>query len=153
MASDGLWILVMNASRARILRSVEPTTASGTRDLLLRAAERRLREMLVRLDAAPPRPGRRAVGRSGAGVEPWRSLLEADRDCFSREVAGFLEAHRLAGDFGRLVVFARPGVLGRLHTAMPNHLRTRVMLEVEQDIIDLPSLALHSRIAETLKSL
>ena len=153
MASNSLWILMMNVSRARIFREGELTPGKRARGILLRSAERQLRQALMDADFVAPPVGRRVNGRSAARPKPRFGLLQLDISTFNEEVVMFLTAHRLAGDFDGLVVFARSGILEGLHAAMPNALRACVVLEVEEDLMDLPDPAKHLRIEKALNSL
>lgn len=124
MPEHDLWILVMNSTRARILRGLGP----GQGELVLRSG---LEGML---DAMCERPALR------------RQQLRADELAFRRRVVALLEAHRMAGDFGRLAVFAPRPLLPEIRAAMPGPLRGAVVAEVARNLIrlseaDLPQAA------------
>jgi protein required for attachment to host cells len=145
MNTGNLWILVMNSTRARILRGV-PSRAPARAELVLRSNQRRLREVIS--DTLVTRPMSQFNGPlSEAG---WRRPLDEDEVVFSRQVAALLEAHRLAGDFGRLAVFAAPEMLEILHQAMPPALRDRIVAEVDENLIALSEAELPKRVAADL---
>lgn len=158
MDAGNLWILVMNATRARILRglpgALPPAAVSGPAngtasptELVVRARQPYLRELLSGTAAAPPGA---LLPRGRAPAADWRRPLDADEALFCRQVSMMLEAHRLAGDFDRLAVFATPDMLERLHEAMPAGLRERVTAEIAENLVALPAAALSGRIAESL---
>ena len=125
------WALVMNATRARILRGLSP---GAPPELVMRAGHRRLRAMLA---------DRRGL-ELPAGSQVPDPLHEDDRD-FVREVVAMLEAHRLAGDFEVLTVIAAPRTYELLHEAMPGRLAARVHRRTERNLaavdpVDLPRL-------------
>lgn len=157
MDAGNLWILVMNATRARILRglpgAMPPAAVSGPAngtawpaELVVRARQPYLRELLSGAAAAPPG----ALLPRGRAAADWRRPLDADEALFCRQVSMMLEAHRLAGDFDRLAVFAAPDMLERLHEAMPAGLRERVTAEIAENLVALSEAALSGRIAQSL---
>lgn len=146
MDAEVLWILVMNTSRAQILRDATTSGESDRRRLALRADRRRLAALLDAPDMLLPG---RAAGRA-ARRAAWHRALEADHAAFVKQIVDLLEAHRIAGDFSRLAVFAAPRVLNRLRSVMPRHLREVVAAEVAENVIDLPFPLMRQRIAALL---
>ncbi|WP_127904243.1 host attachment protein [Solirhodobacter olei] len=157
MDAGNLWILVMNATRARILRGLPgalslagtsglPGGAAGQAELVVRARQPYLREVLSGAAMAPAA----VVPRGHASAVDWRRPLDADESLFCRQVSMMLESHRLAGDFDQLAVFAVPDILEQLHQAMPAGLRDRVMAEIAKNLVALSEVDLSWRIAASL---
>ncbi|WP_158243231.1 baeRF12 domain-containing protein [Acidimangrovimonas sediminis] len=147
MTADILWILVMNTSRAQILRGIAGNGPGRPRRLVLRAEQRRMAALLgapeISLPVSPPRP---ATGRP-----IWLRAIEADQISFMKRVIDLLETHRVAGDFNRLAIFAAPKVLQRLRSAMPRRLRALVVAEIAENVVDLSYLAMRLRVAARLR--
>ncbi|SFI52155.1 host attachment protein [Albimonas pacifica] len=125
------WVLVMNSSRARVVRGLPREGSPALPELSMRAPNRRLGELMA------DKPGRSfasgAPGRRSAmdyGSDP---LREHDRD-FARQVIAMLEPHRAAGEFRALSIIAAPEMLGHLREAMPPALAAMVRRESDKNI-------------------
>ncbi|MGC9418777.1 MAG: host attachment protein [Rhodovulum sp.] len=126
MELDRIWIVVITATRARILRNSRsgPDGDAGAAELVLRADHRNLRDTMDR----PVHHGRltRICGIAGAvRSDP----VEADQRDFFRQVVQVLETHRLAGDFAGFAICAEPSLLERFRAEMPARLAARVVAE------------------------
>lgn len=115
------WAMVANQARARILRGLEQPhdLAPPPSELVYRARSSRLKACLCR------EPADRTAEVTAIG---------ADLDQFARELAPILNAHRLAGDFGRLALWAPERLLGALFSEMPRGLRACICLTVACDL-------------------
>ncbi|WP_127903857.1 host attachment protein [Solirhodobacter olei] len=149
METSGVWILIMNATRARILRGIDHRRSVPS-ELVLRSRQRRLRSVLGNGTYGGPHISGHAYPASH-GV--WNDMLVQDENDFSQQVVAFLESHRLARDFDRLVVFGAPEVLARLREAMPATLRGRVAAEIDQNLIRLSEAELEERVATVVEAL
>ena len=128
------WILIADASRARILERV--------------GAGRRLRPVVnggVETEIKPnrelisDRPGR-AADRGGAGSHPMQSVddwhrLEKER--FAAELAGRLSKAAVAGAYDHLVLIAPPRTIGDLRASLDEAARQRVVAEIGKDLTQL----------------
>ncbi|SNT42991.1 Protein required for attachment to host cells [[Luteovulum] sphaeroides subsp. megalophilum] len=129
----GCWVLVLDATRARILRNVEgPTMLS---ELVLRTPARKLRDIMA------DKPGRSfssmGWGRRSAmdyGSDP---LLEDEQE-FLRQVIALLDCHRKAGEILQLAIFAEHRVLGLLRPMLPPALERLVLHEAALNLLQLP---------------
>ncbi|MDP2063781.1 MAG: host attachment protein [Phaeovulum sp.] len=132
MKRDTFWALVMNSTRARILRGVRKGGHQGAPELVLRAPHRALRGILsgVPRDAAPP-PG---PGRCPA-LQCTSDPVREDATAFVEEVVVLLETHRKAGDFDRLAIFASQEVLGTLDKHLTAGLKAVTSSEVARDLM------------------
>ncbi|NVJ10194.1 host attachment protein [Myxococcus sp. AM001] len=143
MANGTLWILVGNASRARLFA----TDAKAEEDWRLveefhheesRAHQGKLLEQTDNPNAGtlhgPPMEN-----------EPdGRKELEHDR--FARELSSFLDQGHDRHDFDKLVIAAPPGFLGRMRRALSTRVRQRVLLDVDSDYSSVPAKDLPSRV-------
>ena len=147
MAGRVIWALVLNATRARILRGVAPGDGPAAPELVLRSEQRHLRDMIS------DKPGRSFAsaggGRRSAMSAPSDPVREDER-AFVREVIAVLESHRLAGDFDLLAVFASPEMLGILRALTPDGLRARIVAETTKNLAHESERDLVRIVSETL---
>ena len=134
------WALVMNSTRARILRGLATVDGEEHVEIVSRASLRHTRDVLAGL-SDPSDPERRHT-ESNAVVR--------DMQDFAAKTGEFLEQHRRAGDFARLAVFATPRMLAILRTEFPATLRKAVVLELPMDLITLPERELRDRVQSHL---
>lgn len=120
------WALVANQARARILRGLEQPLepACPPTELVYRAGSARLLACLCRDQA-------------DVTAETEVAAINADRGQFARELAAFLNAHRLAGDFVRLALWAPERLIRVLVPEMPAALHASVCLMVACDLTGL----------------
>jgi protein required for attachment to host cells len=130
------WALVMNSTRARILRGLATVDGEEHVEIVSRASLRHTRDVLAGL-SDPSDPDRRHT-ESNAVIR--------DMQDFAAEIGDMLEQHRRAGDFARLAVFAPPRMLALLRTEFPATLRTAVVLEQAVNMINLPEHELRERV-------
>lgn len=139
MVGKSTWALVCSASRARILRGLEPVPAPRQSELKLRARQDNLRALVAgRIGPVPPV--------AGAAASPW-DCLRADERLFAAEIAALLDAHRLAGEFSGLAVVSPPAMLALLREAFPLGLRRAFVLELAMDLLREDGDALRRRVA------
>lgn len=145
MKRDRVWAVVMNAVRARIVRDTEER--SGVRDLVVRAKQRHLRDMMA------DRPGRSfsSAGPRRSAMEYGSDPVREDMRAFAAEVVARLEEHRLAGDFDHLAVVATPQMLGILRPALTEGVRRIVVKETAKDLVSLPDAELKAAIRTILR--
>ena len=134
MGSDAVWIVLMNASRARVLRGVPGAAVPPQPDLPLRSTHRRLRRLLA--DAPGLGPG--DAGGVPSPPPPGADPLRRDQEDFVRRVIDLLATHLAAGDFAALAVFAEPGSLRLLRDLAPEPLARRIVAERPLALLHLP---------------
>ncbi len=140
-----IWALVMDSTRARLLRGLHSPDEPGQSELVMRSDAPKLRQIMS--DRPGPAVALR-VDRGRAAMECSRDYLAEDEREFLRQVLSLLDSHRRAGDFTSLVVFADPHVLRHLRREMGYPLKDRVAKEVPRNLLhlsalDLPRTILH----------
>jgi hypothetical protein len=134
MGGDLFWIVVMNATRARILRTgLHPPGAGDPGELVLRCAHRQLRALLA--GKAPP---------DGPAV------LRRDMQDFRERVIDVLCTHLAAGDFVRFALVADRDTLARMRDALPRALAVRLVATHAADMAHLPPKELAAALARIL---
>lgn len=145
MKPPKLWVLVADASRARIVRNFAPSQKLvEDTELVVRSEHRRLKEIMT------DKPGRSfaPVGSRRSSMEYRSNPVREDEKSFARTIVDMLNIHRLAGDFDQLAIYAAPRMLGDLHRILPASLRRVTIAEVPKDLTKLPALELHEAISE-----
>ena len=143
------WILIADASRARILERV------GARKRLHPVGNGGLEtEIKPNRELISDRPGR-AADRRGAGSHPMQSVddwhrLEKER--FAAELADRLSRAAVAGAYDKLVLIAPPRTIGDLRASLDESARQRVVAEICKDLTQLPDRELKEAIAELWQS-
>jgi len=147
MAHNPTWILVMSGTRARVLRGFGHEDGEPPGELVLRSEHRRLREIMA------DKPGRSQAcagdGRRSAMEYASDPLREDERDLL-RRVLDLLQAHRRAGDFRHLALYAEPQMLGLFRQMAPPALAEAVVSEHSKNLIHLEPRELAARVAEDL---
>lgn len=149
MAAVKTWALVMNGTRARVLRGLENGVSDATIELVSKAKSTHLRDILS------DRSGR-SFASDGSGrrsaMEPGSDPIMRDMQDFASETIDFLERHRRAGDFQKLAILAAPRMLGILRREMPATLHDKVILEEPTNYITLPQTELRKAVLRLLKT-
>lgn len=130
------WALVMNGTRARILRGLANVDGEEHVEIVSRASLRHIRDVLAGLTDPSDEEQRQAQS----------DAVICDMQDFTAETGELLELNRRAGDFARLAVFATPQMLAILRTEFPATLRTAIFLEQEMNLINLPKRELLERV-------
>lgn len=145
MSAPATWALVMNGTRARVLRGLEDGNGKDPIELLSRAPSTHLRDVMA------DKPGRSFASEGGgrrSAMELGSDPIRRDMQDFAGEVADLLETHRRAGDFHRLAIFADPHMLGILRAEFPATLWETVFLDMPMNIVSLSQDALRDRVLE-----
>jgi protein required for attachment to host cells len=149
MPKPTIWVLVADASRARLFRAEQPqqilTPALG---------EELIGSNLPSREIASDRPGR-SFDRGGQGrhaMEPSTDPARHAQEEFARDVVRLLDEKRKSGSFERLVVVAPPQFLGDLRAVMPQQLQAAVSAEVAKDLSKLPPHELQGHLREVLEA-
>jgi protein required for attachment to host cells len=142
-----LWILVINSTRARILRGLTTSGQSAAVELVMKGEVKNLREMFSeRPGQETPSQDQRHLSRFERGS----ASVSKDRREFIGQVLAMLDSHRRAGEFDTLAIFADTEVLGLLRQMMPEALRALVICEVAKNLVHLSAESLPKVILEEL---
>ena len=142
------WILVANASVARLFSRDSPTDP-----LVALATMEHPESRLKGIELANDRPGHEATDHSSGGnrYEPRSDVRRKEHQRFAREIAARLETGLAAGEFSTLCLFASSPFLGelkaqlseavnkRLQTALDSDLTSFGLAEIEQRLGDQPA--------------
>ncbi|MGO4915510.1 host attachment protein [Pseudogemmobacter sp. W21_MBD1_M6] len=139
MKNEKLWVLVLNSTRARILRNLGRDGSTTEAELVLRSENRHLKDIMS------DKPGRSfaSVGDRRSAMAYGSDPVFEDERAFAKEVLSVLETHRRAGDFDQLAVFSEPEMLGILRKEYPNLLKEKILGEYRKNLLheseqDLP---------------
>ena len=147
-----LWVLVMNATHARIIRSLawrpgpEEDAGSPPGEITREIEAKQLSDVMA------DKPGR-----SFASFSARRSAMEYGSDPLAeetrgliREVIALLEKHQRKDGFRELAIYAEPQVLGELRKMLPGPLRALVTHETDANYVNLSAQDLEKRLAADL---
>lgn len=145
-----LWVLVMNATHARILRNIgwrpgpdeEATEPPG--EITRQIEAKQLGDVMA------DRPGRSFASFSSrrSAMEYGSDPLAEDTRNLIRDVITLLEKHQRKGAFKELAIYAEPQVLGELRKMLPAPLRALVTHETDANFVNLAPADLTRRLNE-----
>lgn len=139
------WILIANRSKARVFDSDWPELTKCEEVASFVHPEATLHVG----DTVSDAPGRfRELGSAPHSGEPRTDFAHQMTGDFAQELVEYLEAHRLAGDFGAVMVFAPPLMLAALRKQMRRPLADLVTEELDKDYSALPDRELQQRLLE-----
>lgn len=143
--TQDVWILVCDASRARLFRDAprgkrlvqvdafeHPESRARARDLMADAHGRKP------VGPVPARSGRgqgTAYGRPGA--EPETDPKEVEAQKFARELAGVLEKGLDRHEYERLIIVAPPRFLGALRSVVSHEVEKHIEGTIDKDLTNL----------------
>jgi protein required for attachment to host cells len=145
--SDTTWVLIADASRARVFehsRSLQSLTLAFEDD----RPEHRDRS----LSGPSDRRGRvhDSVGQARHAMEPHTPLDERNRESFARELTERLATGANEQRYGQLLLVASPSMLGALRSHLDENLRERVIAEIDKDLTKIPAHELPEHLKEWL---
>ena len=149
-----IWILVSDASRARIY-SVE----LEHRPMVLRAEFEHSESRAMEKDLVSDRPGRMSQSTSSgghpghgsrSGMEPGTTAKEVEHERFARTLTAELNTQFSRNAFARLVVVANPEFLGLLRDSLSEPLKKALSASVNKDYTRLELRDLEEQLAEVL---
>jgi protein required for attachment to host cells len=142
--NDMTWIVVADASRARLLRRGR---VAGRWDEVRELAHPESR--MGSRDLTSDRDGRIGKGdRRRAGMPPTVSAHDREEERFAREVVEELEREHAAGSFERLVLVAAPRFLGLLRAELGDREARWVVGSHALDLTRLGTSAMDERLGE-----
>lgn len=127
-----VWIVVADASRARVFQCVENGRAFAEVEDFAHP-EGRARAADLKSDAMGRYfgKGERSQGHAAA---PDTDPVEHENDVFARTLAAHLDQAHQQGRFGRLWIVAAPKFLGRLRKEFSGNLASAIDREVDKDL-------------------
>ncbi|MBU8898743.1 host attachment protein [Corallococcus sp. H22C18031201] len=143
MADETLWILVANASRARLFA----TDAKGSEDwrLIDEFQHEESRAKTEELLNQPDNPNAGTLHGPPPENEP-NGRRELEHARFARELSTYLDRGHDRHAFDKLVIAAPPEFLGRVRRLLSTRVRQRVLLDVDADYSSLPARELPDRV-------
>lgn len=141
------WVLVADASRARLFRREADGRLSSALD------EELIGTHLPSREIASDRPGRTfdSGGYGRHANEPPTDPARHAQGEFARDVARLLDDKRKAQAFNRIVVVAPPRFLGELRSMMSLPLQELITDEIAKDLAKSPAHELQQHITELLQ--
>ncbi len=133
------WILVLSATRARLLRGLPAPGEPARPELVLRAPSHKLRDIM---SDKPGRSFSSGSKRMRSAMEYGSDPLRQDEIEFLRQVIALVEAHLHAGEFERLVVVSAPRTLGLWREELPGSLRHIISGEIAKNFAGIDESAL-----------
>ena len=137
------WILVADASQARVLENVG-SGLSVVRELDNAAGRARSQDLMS------DEPGR--IDKGGRGIlsamDPPTSPHEQQAILFAIRLAKMLDSTAAAGDYDALTLVAPPHMLGLLRKAISPGVRRRISAEVGKDLVHVDLSALKKLVAD-----
>jgi protein required for attachment to host cells len=129
------WILIVDGTRARVVEHAGPGKGLATID---------------GLDWSIPALQAQDIDTDGYGRGPTGGAMSSDNDPakhreaeFVRSVAATMHEKALANAFERLVIAAAPISLGNLRKALSEHVKKRVVAELDKDLTNVPTAQLN----------
>jgi protein required for attachment to host cells len=145
MKNEVTWVLVLNSTRARILRGLTRNGSTGASELVLRTEHRNLRDIMA------DKPGRSFASSGGqrrSAMEYRSDVVRADERTFAGEALNLLDSHRRAGDFDRLAILASPEMLGIVRDIAPSALLAKVTVQQAVNLMHETETELARHVAE-----
>ncbi|HZI06120.1 MAG TPA: host attachment protein [Archangium sp.] len=140
--ADALWILVANASRAKLFATDERAEKWDLREEFQHEESRSMSRQLLN---QPDNPNAGSLHKPQPENQPdARQQLEIDR--FARELAARLERGLNDHAYDRLVIAAPPGLLGMLRKLISTRVHQKLMLDFRADYMNVPDRELPERI-------
>ena len=146
--NNDIWILVSNASRARLFATagkLKPWTLVRE----IEHPESRVKGQDIMSDA-PGRVRQSAGSGSRPVMEPTTPPKEVEAEHFAQELAGVIEGGHGRDEFARLVLVAPPHFLGLLRKCLSAPASKRLNATIDKDYTQLPDRDLPERVAEVL---
>lgn len=149
-----IWILVSDASRARIYFVEAPH-----RPMVQRAEFEHAESRAMEKDLVSDRPGRMPQSTSSgahpghgsrSGMEPGTTAKEVEHERFARTLTAELNTQFSRNAFARLVVVANPEFLGLLRDSLSDPLKKALAASVNKDYTRLELRELEEQLAPVL---
>ena len=152
MTRKPTWILVCDASRARLLRQ-EPNGGSFSLVEAFDHVESRLKRSELTTDDTGRKPVGPSVGKNGPrngmgrpGVEPDTDPKEVEAEKFARELAHALEKGLNDHAYEQLIIAAPPHFLGLMKGTVSDQVAKHVDFTIDKDYTMLDPMELERRL-------
>ena len=145
MRNDVTWVLVANSSQAKFYRLVKFPKIQEI-DSLIHPESRLLEKDLI-ADSEPGRTFQRG-GTTRHSYQAKHGPKELEADKFAKNVAEYLSAACVKGEFTRLYVFANQSFLGMLRLHIDDKTRKMLVAEVPKDMTECKISDVEHHIAE-----
>ena len=141
------WILVANASLARLYEHIGPNKGLKLVKELIHPESR-----FKNSDLVTDRPGSNTAsnGNGGGAKTPQTEPKAHEAKVFAQELAQELYQGRTKNAFGRAIVFAPPGFMGMLNAEMDNPTAQLVTDRFEKDYTKSPEPQIRERLSSCL---
>lgn len=139
------WVVVADASRARIFESRRRGMELIERDTLLHPEAR-----LKTADIMSDHEGT-VMDRAGEGQrrsDPRTTPRDVEEEKFAREVASFLDKSRAVNEFDQLIIAASPNFLGNLRQRVSDQVTKCIVETVNKDYSRLPKEEIAQRLQQ-----
>ena len=149
MPKPTIWVLVADATRARLFQVEQPQQT-----LTPTLGQELIGSNLPSREIASDRPGR-TFDRGGQGrhaMEPSTDPARHAQEEFARDIVRLLDEKRESRSFERLVVVAPPQFLGDLRSLMSQQLQAAISAEIAKDLSKLPPHELQDHLREVLEA-
>ena len=140
------WILVANASHARLFSRASPTDP-----LVPFATMEHPESRLKGSELASDRPGHEATDHSSGGnrYEPRSDVRRKEHQRFAREIAHRLDTALAGAEFSALWIFASSPFLGELKAQLSDAVDKHVQLAHDSDLTSLGLAEIEQRLRES----
>jgi protein required for attachment to host cells len=138
------WILIADAGHAKVLQTI----GVGNKLLPVTGFEFS-QDIPAGKDITRERAARthESMGQRRHAIEPKSDPRQAMKRAFAQEIAQRLDAAAAADAFDRLVVAAPPHLLGDLRQRFSAQVKKRIVAEIAQDLVKLPTAELRRHLA------
>lgn len=141
------WILIADATRARILKNDGPGRGIETVEgLVFRSENRKLGDIMA------DRPGRAfaSTGSRRHGLEYGADAVREDERAFAKSLVSVLQKALGRKEYDQLVLVAPSKMLGELRAALPDQVKASVHAEIGKDLTQIPNPDLPKHLADVL---
>jgi protein required for attachment to host cells len=163
-AMDTRWIMVADASRARVFRENDDTHAFEFVQTFEHEASRaHARDLMADANGRKPAgvsvgpnhgPGARSVslGVGRVGVAPETDPKEVEAEKFARELSHYLEAQLQEHAYSKLILAAPPHFLGLLRSTLSSQVQNHIEATLHKDLTQLDTESLQKHVTSAQAS-
>jgi len=127
---DTTWILVANASHARLFNLEAPDALVLVREFSHPQSRERASDLVT------DKPGHYlSDGGKHGNYSPAESPKHQEMERFAQQLAQELDHQRAAGHYQHLILVASPALLGALNSSLDHHVRALVKATVDKDYV------------------
>lgn len=146
------WFLVADGARARLL-TLKDERGSDERRLVPAFGQEFIGSNIPSREIDADRPGRSfdSAGEGRHAMEPPTDPRRKRKADFARSIATLLDAEAKRGAFAQVVIAAPPQALGDLRGELSAAVQSRVVAEINKDLVEASDAELFERLNEALK--